>query len=339
VSAPAVSIVVLTWDRPAALRRCLESLLAQQGAPSFEILVADDGSGEATSRVVAELARTDGRIRHLRQPHRGIPAARNLGLRAARGARIGFVADDYRLPPDYLAAACGWLDARPDAAVVRFRIVPLERHWGGQVSHLYYDASIRRRLLRESTAAESRRALFRAAREQGRAPARPIRTHALEASGAAIFRADVLRELGGFDERLARGEDTELTARLHALGHAVDLLAAPTVGHDYERWPLDTLAKCWRSGLYRPAAIGSIERGSPLTRGAGKAEVLAAQLLELVDERRFGLLAAAVPWLVAFELAVRASARLGRWRRRWEAAPEPPAVGPAAAPLHGPEGA
>lgn len=314
--APRVSLVVLTHDRPRSLRRCLESLLAQRCAVPCEIVVADDGSGPATAAVIAGFAGAGAPVVHLRQPHRGIAAARNLGLGAARGELVSFLADDYVLDPDHVAAAVGFLDARPDAVVVRFRIEPLGRHLGGRVSHLYYDASIRRRLLREAVPpAASRRELWRAAREQLAAPERPLATRALEAAGAAMFRAPVLRQLGGFDPGFARGEDTELTARLHALGHVVHLLPAPRVAHDYRRLPVDTLRKCWLTGRNLPRAVARAVHGPPATAPSGKAQVLGAELLRLARRRELALLVAALPWLLAFELAVRAGLRLGRRER------------------------
>lgn len=86
-----VSVIVPTYNRAALLRRTLASVLAQTVAP-LEILVADDGSTDATGTVLDEFA---GRITPLRLPHRGLPAAsRNAALRQARGDWVAFVDDD-----------------------------------------------------------------------------------------------------------------------------------------------------------------------------------------------------------------------------------------------------
>jgi len=313
---PRVSLVVLTWERPRALRRCLESLLAQRTDASCEIVVADDGSGAETAAVVAGLAGASIPLVHVRQEHRGVAAARNLGLAAARGELVSFLADDYVLDPGHVAAAVGYLNAHPEAAVVRFRIEPLERHLGARISHLHYDASIRRRLLREELPRDvSRRELWRAARAQSAAPERPRVTRALEAAGAAMFRGERLRELGGFDVALARGEDTELTARLQARGHAVHVLPAPRVAHDYHRLPLDTLRKCWLKGRNLQAAATRVGGGSPLLAGSGKREVLGAELLRLARRGELLTVAVALPWLLAFSLATRLGLRRARRER------------------------
>ena len=104
---PALSVVVPTRDRPAALERCLGAL-ARQTAPSLEVLVVDDASrDEGATR--AAIARAYPAARVLRGTGRGPAAARNLGVRDARGATVCFTDDDCRPDPDWaarLAAAC-----------------------------------------------------------------------------------------------------------------------------------------------------------------------------------------------------------------------------------------
>ncbi len=60
-----VSVLVPARNEARNIRRCLESLLAQD-CPQLEVLVLDDGSTDATPRIVAELARRDGRLRLIR---------------------------------------------------------------------------------------------------------------------------------------------------------------------------------------------------------------------------------------------------------------------------------
>ncbi len=98
---PVVSVVVPTRGRAAYLEVTLDSLLAQRTGIAHEILVVDDGDGDATADVV----RARASVRYV--PHgatRGLNAARNTGLREAGAALIAFVDDDVLVPP-------GWLDA------------------------------------------------------------------------------------------------------------------------------------------------------------------------------------------------------------------------------------
>lgn len=91
---PRVSVVVRSFNRLAALGELLTALLAQDH-DSFEIVVVE----QSTLRMSADLARIDQlardpRVRILRSRPLGGPAARNAGVRAARGDLLVFIDDD-----------------------------------------------------------------------------------------------------------------------------------------------------------------------------------------------------------------------------------------------------
>jgi glycosyltransferase involved in cell wall biosynthesis len=100
-----LSVVIATRDRAAFLERALESLAVQVDAPEFEVVIADNGSSDATAEIVARHAQT-GRFPLQRvfvaEPNRS--AARNAGIAAASGPLVVFVDDDVWLPPGFLAA-------------------------------------------------------------------------------------------------------------------------------------------------------------------------------------------------------------------------------------------
>lgn len=100
-----LSVVIATKDRAAYLERALESFGKQIGAPSFEVVVVDNGSTDATPQVV-ERAQSQQPYPvsyvHEAQPNRG--AARNRGIAAAQGHLILFCDDDVYAPPGFLAA-------------------------------------------------------------------------------------------------------------------------------------------------------------------------------------------------------------------------------------------
>ena len=95
--APRVSVVIPTWNRRATLQEAIESVLAQTYT-DYEIVVVDDGSTDGTGEWVQGRYR-EGPIVYLHQENRGVAAARNAGIRAARGELVAFQdSDDLWLP-------------------------------------------------------------------------------------------------------------------------------------------------------------------------------------------------------------------------------------------------
>ena len=100
---PRVSVVLPAYDAEPFLEASIASVLAQTET-SFELLVVDDASTDATVAVAERLAREDGRIRLLRMPANGGPAAaRNAGFDAARGDWIALLDADDAYHPTRLA--------------------------------------------------------------------------------------------------------------------------------------------------------------------------------------------------------------------------------------------
>jgi glycosyltransferase involved in cell wall biosynthesis len=86
-----VSCVIPVFNMELYVAAAIRSVL-EQVSPPLEILVVDDGSSDATAR---EVARFGDQIAHLHQPHAGVSAARNAGVRSARGEFVCFLdADD-----------------------------------------------------------------------------------------------------------------------------------------------------------------------------------------------------------------------------------------------------
>lgn len=104
---PEVSVIIPTFDRAAVLPRAIDSALAQSG-PGLEILVADDGSGDATQAALSRYA-PDPRVRVLRLPHGGVSRARNAAVAEARAPLLAFLDSDDEWLPGKLAAQCAWL--------------------------------------------------------------------------------------------------------------------------------------------------------------------------------------------------------------------------------------
>jgi glycosyltransferase involved in cell wall biosynthesis len=98
---PAVSVVLPTYNRAALLGRAIRSVLGQSYA-DFELIVIDDGSTDETAGVVAGFR--DRRIRYISLGHNtGAGAARNVGIRMARGKFLAFQDSDDEWLPSKLA--------------------------------------------------------------------------------------------------------------------------------------------------------------------------------------------------------------------------------------------
>jgi len=122
---PMISVVIPTFNRPAALARCLASLCRQTCPKArFEVIVVDDGGPQPAAGVVSGFEkRLD--VRCVFQPHRGPAAARNRGAALARGRFVAFIDDDCIASKRWLERLCLRFEKSPQAAAVGGRVVNL----------------------------------------------------------------------------------------------------------------------------------------------------------------------------------------------------------------------
>ena len=85
-----VSVIIPTFNRGWILKEAIDSVLAQK-YNDYELIVVDDGSSDDTSDLLANYTE---QITCIYQKNRGVSAARNAGIRAARGALIAFLDSD-----------------------------------------------------------------------------------------------------------------------------------------------------------------------------------------------------------------------------------------------------
>lgn len=107
-SAPDITIVVCTYERPRNLSLCLDSIAAQEGVDGrLEVVVADDGSADGTAALVeAFRARAPFPVRFTTHEHRGFHPARcrNEGARAGTAPYLLFLDGDCVIPPGHVRA-------------------------------------------------------------------------------------------------------------------------------------------------------------------------------------------------------------------------------------------
>ncbi|HEY7616583.1 MAG TPA: glycosyltransferase family A protein [Terriglobales bacterium] len=112
---PFVSVIVPAYNGEMFLAETLESILSQD-YPTYEIVFVDDGSTDATAKIVAGFGK---RLRYVYQANSGKPAAaRNLGLQLALGEIVAFLDQDDLWLPNALACRVNELVQNPELDVV-----------------------------------------------------------------------------------------------------------------------------------------------------------------------------------------------------------------------------
>ena len=113
---PRVSVVIPYYNTAELVGETLDSVVAQT-YKDFEIILVNDDSPD-TARLEAVLAAYGDKVHYIRTENRGVSAARNIGIRAARGELIALIDSDDIWMPDYLEFQVAQLDADPAADVV-----------------------------------------------------------------------------------------------------------------------------------------------------------------------------------------------------------------------------
>ena len=99
---PLISVIMPCFNAENSIRDSINSALAQTYR-NIELIIIDDGSRDGSVKIIKSLAQSDSRIALLEQGNEGPSAARNAGLRRARGDLIAFLDADDTWAPSCLA--------------------------------------------------------------------------------------------------------------------------------------------------------------------------------------------------------------------------------------------
>lgn len=186
---PLVTVITPAYNVGKYVGEAVDSV-RRQSFCDFEHLVVDDGSSDDTAAVVLAHACGDARVRLIPIEHRGLPAARNAGIREARGRYIALLDGDDRWRPRFLERQVSLIESLPpDVGVVFCRSrsilengLLVKVHWQRAGRYDFDDFVV------------------------GNNPA---------GNGSAVLvRASCFAEVGGFDEGLPFAEDLEMWLRI-----------------------------------------------------------------------------------------------------------------------------
>lgn len=124
---PRFSIVIPAYNAEDTLASAIESVFGQTGDISWELVVVDDGSTDATRSIAEGYAARDQRVTVISQPNVGTGGALTTGITQASGEFVVQLGADDELLPEYCSVIAALIDAEPDYDIYAsnaYRIMP-----------------------------------------------------------------------------------------------------------------------------------------------------------------------------------------------------------------------
>ena len=204
---PEVSVVIPCFNEARYIENCVLSLLANGFPPEkMEVLVVDGGSLDGTLSVLQQLSENHPQVGVLHNPERITPVSLNLGIAAAKGNHILISSAHAAFDQGYISHLLGALKSHPEAIAVG-GIMETKVKNSTPVSE-----SIRTVLMHPLGVGNSK---FRTGVDK---------MTSVDTVPFGLYRAAHLKASGGYDERLIRNHDMELSKRLLSQGGKIYLL-------------------------------------------------------------------------------------------------------------------
>jgi glucosyl-dolichyl phosphate glucuronosyltransferase len=204
------SVIIATHNRPDSLPRLIESLAPEMATGAREIVIAENGTPAAM-----QLSLEGVPLKHLHEPRAGKCRIQNRAIAQASGEILVFLDDDLVVAPGYLEAVEQFFDTHREFAAMKGRILAAEdpEKKVGPMA-VYLDLPI---VDHGEEVVEVRGVL-----------------------GANMaFRADAIKQVGPFDERLGPGacgheEETEMSQRMRHAGFRIGYAPKALVYHEVD---------------------------------------------------------------------------------------------------------
>ena len=236
--------------------------LSELDHPDFEVVVVDNRRIPDPASWAPLLALP--RVRVVAEPKPGISAARNRGVREARGEIVAFTDDDVRVDPQWLQALSARFVGEPTVDCVTGLVVAGELETAPQLMFERYDDAVGTRFDAETYRLTDARARLTSADRytvlaQG-PDGRARRTFWLYQLGGFMganmaFRASALAATGPFDEALGTGtatkggEDLDMLARILTGGRRIGYEPSAMIWHTHRRTYDELHAQMWGYGV------------------------------------------------------------------------------------------
>lgn len=186
--APIVSVILPTFNRADLVLESIHSILGQS-YKNYELIVIDDGSVDNTREQLSPLVK-EGLLKYAYQENSGLPAARNHGIRLAKGSLITFLDSDDLYLPEKLEKQAAFFEEHPEAQMLQC--------WFSKFNEQSEDLGVR-----DTSWFEGQ--IY---------PDILMQWSVLMAVSCVMMRREVLDKVGPFNESLLWGEDLDLWRRV-----------------------------------------------------------------------------------------------------------------------------
>lgn len=181
---PKLSVIMSVYNGEKFISEAIESIL-DQTFTDFEFIIVDDGSTDATPKILQTFSKKDSRIKVLPQHNQGLTKSLNRGIGIANGTYIARMdADDVSLP-NRLASEISILDSNPQIKCVGTNAIIINEN-GKSIKKIIADENKIQNLYKRNCLIH----------------------------GSLVFKKEALQKIGGYDEHIRFAQDYDLLLRL-----------------------------------------------------------------------------------------------------------------------------